>query len=313
MSRSKTSLSVFALAGALIVPAVFACDTGGDADAVLELVDDALEMENEAIAIICDCWEELEIGDSKNDCLDDQILPSQRRCIEDAYLRDAAASRIYLDCLVPLQAELNACLDDKLECSDVGPTHVCFEDFDLGLESCIEPPNSVERGLGECYGDSGLYGSDSGGEPAPSDSGSDPEPGGTTGTSGPGDGDPPGDSAEEGGGEVGEPPVEDSGSTCQPGDFVCGDDSCIPAGWECDDYEDCPGGEDELECGGTATTGFACDDTTFECGDGSCIPGDWECDDYTDCADGEDEANCEGPSADGDDGGESGGGPVPPG
>ena len=234
MPCSKTSLSLFALAGALIVPAAFACDTAGDDDAVLELVDDALEMENEAIAIICDCWEVLEIGDSKNDCLDDQILPSQRRCIEDAYLRDAAASRIYLDCFVPLQAELNDCLDDKLECSDVGPTHACFEDFDLGLESCIELPNSVERGLGECYGGAGLYGGDGGDDG--DGSGGDPAPGATTG---PGGGDGPGDSADEGG-ESEEPPVEDSGTTCQPGDFVCGDDSCIDADWECDGDDDCP-------------------------------------------------------------------------
>lgn len=262
MPCSNTSLSVFALAGALIVPAVLACDTEGDADAVLELVDDALAMENEGIAIICDCWQELEIGDSKNDCLDDQILPSQRRCIEDAYLRDAAASRIYLECLVPLQAELNTCLDDKLACGDVGPTLACFEDFDLGLGNCIEPPNSVKRGLGECYGDSGLYGSDSGGEPGPSDSGGDPEPGGTTGTGGQGDGDGPGDGAEEDEGEVGEPPGEDSGSTCQPGDFVCDDDSCIPAGWECDGEEDCAGGEDEANCEGPSA------DSGGEDGDG---------------------------------------------
>jgi len=313
MSCSKTSLSVFALAGALIVPGVLACDTAGDDDAVLELIDDALEMENRAIEIICDCWDELDLADSRNDCLDDQILPSQRRCIEDAYLRDAAASRVYLDCLVPLQAELNDCLNDKLECSNVGPTNACFEDFDLGLESCIELPNTVERGLGDCYGDSGLYGSDSGSAPSgpggsggtPSDSGGEPAPGGTSGGEGPDDS---GGESETGG----EPAPDDGTTTCQPGDFVCGDGSCISADWECDGENDCAGGEDEAECGGATTAGPSteCDDTTFECGDGLCIPGDWECDGYDDCAGGEDEAECGG--APGDSGDSGGDGPAPP-
>ena len=268
MSCSTNRLSIFALAGALLGPGALACDKPGNDDAVLGLIEDALAHENDGIAIICDCWEELGEA-SRNDCLDDQILPSQRRCIEDAYLRDSEASRIYLECLVPLRVELNDCLDDKLECSDAGPTGACFEDFDLGLESCIELPNSVERGLGDCYAGGGLYSDD-----APADS--------------------------EGDG----PPTTE----CQPGDFVCADDACIPANWECDGYDDCSGGEDEADCGGTTTEGPSteCDDTTFECGDGLCIPGQWECDGYDDCSGGEDEADCggtttEGPSTECDD------------
>ena len=31
--------------------------------------------------------------------------------------------------------------------------------------------------------------------------------------------------------------------------FQCNDGECQPAEWECDDYTDCAGGEDELNCG----------------------------------------------------------------
>lgn len=227
----------------LVAPFGLACDSTDADTRVLARIDDALRLENDAIAIVCDCWEELGEA-SRSACLDDQILPSQRRCIEDAYLRESAAAQLYLECLVPLIGELNACLDEKLACEDPGPTAACFDDFDLGLRECVALPNSVQRGLDECYagaginngggeGDDGMPAADGGGEdPAPGTWGGDDDGSPTPGTGTGNDGDGEGTGAFE----------------CPEGDFVCSDDRCIPAASVCDGDSDCSQGEDELEC-----------------------------------------------------------------
>ncbi|XP_005107426.1 low-density lipoprotein receptor-related protein 8 [Aplysia californica] len=35
---------------------------------------------------------------------------------------------------------------------------------------------------------------------------------------------------------------------CGGGQFRCGDNSCIPYFWRCDEDNDCPGAEDERDC-----------------------------------------------------------------
>ncbi|MEM6991421.1 MAG: LDL receptor domain-containing protein [Myxococcota bacterium] len=310
MMRSlKPFLTWAAICTATTVPFALACDpAASDDERVLELIDDAIGLENDAIGVICDCWEELG-ENSRNDCLDDQILPSQRRCIEDSYLRESAASKLHLECLVPLMGELNTCLDAKLECQDADPTDACFEDFDLGLRDCVVLPNSVRRGLEDCYGSGGINAADGGSAPDGNTTADDGATGGeapmgTTSGSGGDEGPPPPPDEGTGGGGVGE---------CSGDVYACADEMCIPADWECDDYEDCAGGEDESNCGGTpdpndegtATSGITCDRNTFECNDGSCIPAEWVCDEYDDCAGAEDELNC-GPM--GDTGGEESGG-----
>lgn len=37
---------------------------------------------------------------------------------------------------------------------------------------------------------------------------------------------------------------------CTSGQFTCNNNLCIPTSWVCDDYPDCEGGEDELDCKG---------------------------------------------------------------
>ena len=273
--RPIRTLCILALAGSLLGPAALACKGPSDAEVVLDLVDRALTLENDGIAILCDCHEAL--GDaSKNDCLADQLLPSQRRCIEDAYLRDAKASRAYLECLVPLLSELNECVDAKLECSDIDPVFACLDDLDLGLESCIELPKSVDRGLEDCYDGGGLIGDDGATSGVADDE--------SSGTDGTGDDTGPEVPETTAAGESSGGSGSAEGTTTAPeGTSEVGEDS--------------------------VGDGPACDDTTFECNDGTCIFGEWECDGFEDCADGEDEANCGG-SSEGSSG--SGDGPVPP-
>ncbi|MBL8945928.1 MAG: hypothetical protein JNK45_22380 [Myxococcales bacterium] len=158
------------LCGALLTLLVAACDLGSSDDGdVLALIDDVITLGNDNVAIVCDCWDEAGFA-SRTDCLDDQILPSQRRCVEEAYQRDPDAARLYLECVVPLVRELGECLDARLSCVDPSGTDACFDDYDLGRESCVEVPRSVQRALDDC--DAG--GSDS--APTPDDSG--PAPGG---------------------------------------------------------------------------------------------------------------------------------------
>jgi hypothetical protein len=52
---------------------------------------------------------------------------------------------------------------------------------------------------------------------------------------------------------------------CAPGDFVCGDQSCIPGEWECDNLADCSDGSDEAPVNPT-------------CPGGPDVPPGWTCD-----------------------------------
>ncbi|MCH9684792.1 MAG: LDL receptor domain-containing protein [Deltaproteobacteria bacterium] len=102
----------------------------------------------------------------------------------------------------------------------------------------------------------------------------------------------------------------DSGSdTCSASEWTCDDGSCIPDSWHCDgEYNDCPSGEDEQQCGDSDGNGSgggnSCAADEWTCNDGACIPADWQCDgQYTDCAGGEDEDDCSDPGGDGGDSG----------
>ncbi|KAL5006139.1 hypothetical protein ScPMuIL_017297 [Solemya velum] len=76
-------------------------------------------------------------------------------------------------------------------------------------------------------------------------------------------------------------------ASCLDGYFRCGDNSCIPEQWLCDNHVDCPDGSDE-DCG-CQLPGVS---ETFECTGGACIPDVWVCDGVNDCSDGSDELDC---------------------
>ncbi|MFO0632640.1 MAG: hypothetical protein U0168_07310 [Nannocystaceae bacterium] len=134
---------------------------GGDVE---QLVAEVIEINNDNIEIVCDCWDEAGFS-SRGACLEDQILPSQRRCVEEAYGREPEASSLYLDCITPLLRELGTCLDERLSCTAPDGTDACFADYDLGRESCVELPRSVDRALEDC----GLGGSSSSSDPGTTD------------------------------------------------------------------------------------------------------------------------------------------------
>lgn len=147
----------------LAMPFAVACDPGDPDAEVRALIEESIDLANETVDVFCDCWEEF--GEpSRSECLGDQVLPAQRRCIEDAYLRDAEASKLRLECTTKLLGEYRDCLDAKLECSDAGPANACGQDLDIGVQECIELPNSVERALGDCSAGSGPAASGGGGD-----------------------------------------------------------------------------------------------------------------------------------------------------
>ncbi|XP_069975233.1 uncharacterized protein [Penaeus vannamei] len=74
-------------------------------------------------------------------------------------------------------------------------------------------------------------------------------------------------------------------STC--GGFPCSDGYCIPIYWECDDVNDCAGGEDESNC-------YTCPLGWYRCSSGKCISKQWLCDGWADCSDAADELMCGG-------------------
>ncbi|XP_042890714.1 uncharacterized protein LOC122265444 [Penaeus japonicus] len=68
--------------------------------------------------------------------------------------------------------------------------------------------------------------------------------------------------------------------------YFCSVGYCIPKYWLCDEYNDCPSGEDELGCD-------SCSYGSFRCSSGKCIPNAWVCDGSMDCSDAADELICD--------------------
>lgn len=83
-------------------------------------------------------------------------------------------------------------------------------------------------------------------------------------------------------------------SSCGPSEVPCGNITCIPKSWLCDDDVDCQDQSDESpeRCGRNPTPPAKCSSSEMQCGSGECIHRKWHCDGDSDCKDGSDEKNC---------------------
>ena len=92
---------------------------------------------------------------------------------------------------------------------------------------------------------------------------------------------------------------------CHNDDFLCNDLSCIPESKQCNNIQDCPRGEDEIECSykGCEIPGVncqinctwphcKCNAEFFQCDCGGCVPAGTVCDFEMNCLDGSDEIYC---------------------
>jgi hypothetical protein len=125
------------------------CQPTGE-EALSDNLDDFVNESNEQNAILCDCWQQLGYM-TQQACTDTAILPARRRCIEDALAEDVGASNDRLECQVPLMQEYTACLNERLACDDIMAANVCGDDYNLGLEECVNLPNSVIRDYDACF------------------------------------------------------------------------------------------------------------------------------------------------------------------
>jgi hypothetical protein len=72
------------------------------------------------------------------------------RCIKDAYAEDPDAAIDYLECVVPLEREYTACIEQRLECTDLSAGDPCGDDYAVGMDTCIQLPRTNTRDLAIC-------------------------------------------------------------------------------------------------------------------------------------------------------------------
>jgi hypothetical protein len=108
---------------------------------------------NEQVAVQCDCWQELGYA-TQMACTDTGILPSRRRCVEDAFAEDVTASNTWMDCVLPLQEEYTTCINDRITCDNFQASRQpCDDDYNLGYMECVGLPMSVQRDYDNCFPD----------------------------------------------------------------------------------------------------------------------------------------------------------------
>lgn len=133
-----------------LVPAVLAALAASCGESLAERVDVLIDEFDRMNSLYCDCYEQYGFEDRVECELDDAVLPAERRCIAEAFARDESASMEYIDCLLPLRREFNACLDSRLECESEDSDEACYDDMSVGFETCGDLPPAVSRALDEC-------------------------------------------------------------------------------------------------------------------------------------------------------------------
>lgn len=143
-----------AISLSLTALAAFGCADTPPEEQLVDRIDVYVDQLNEQAIVFCDCFDEAG-HENRSDCQEanGEILPSKRRCYDDAFVRDIGATNTWLDCLQPLEDEFTSCLNTKLICSDLGNSATaCVDDYGTGRKNCIELPASIERALEDCEG-----------------------------------------------------------------------------------------------------------------------------------------------------------------
>lgn len=137
------------MATALVATTLLACSNDDDSlESLMREYDDEYAAQAE---IECDCFSEEGYADRTSCEAEGRPLPSEQRCVEDALQRDEKASRDWLECRIPLEREYTACLDTRLVCGDYEAVDACYDDYSIGVDNCIELPESVSRAISNCY------------------------------------------------------------------------------------------------------------------------------------------------------------------
>ena len=137
---------------ALIFGALALASAGCGGPSIKDMVQEASALSNKAVTLVCsDCFDELGF-DSQGACEDyiGLIGPNRERCYVEAYERDQDASDLYLECITKLQQGVVECIEGRLNCDDGDSLSTCYEDFSVGVDRCIEPPNTVLNALDDC-------------------------------------------------------------------------------------------------------------------------------------------------------------------
>lgn len=140
------------LALMICVFAAYGCgDEETPEDKLVSGLDEFQAEVNEQAEVSCDCWQESNFA-SREACQEMfEILPSRRRCIDDALAQDVTASQQWLDCTLPLEAEYTTCINDKLMCDVADSLKACVDDYNTGTDNCIKLPNAVDRDYNDCF------------------------------------------------------------------------------------------------------------------------------------------------------------------
>ena len=134
----------------LLVLSSFAC---AKEEPISDLVDKVIDELKAQATIICDCHEQLGYASiSECETAYGYIGPAQRRCVIEAYQQDESAARDYAECVTPLEQEYTACANMRLDCSDLTSLDPCGDDYQVGLDQCIQLPQSIVRDLEACFG-----------------------------------------------------------------------------------------------------------------------------------------------------------------
>ena len=110
-TRHPSHLLRHALLALSLAPAC-TYDSSAD-DPLAARTDQLIDELNAQNAVYCDCYDEWGYADRAQCEGEDAIGPSQRRCITDAFARDAEASQQYLDCMLPLEREFTGCANSR--------------------------------------------------------------------------------------------------------------------------------------------------------------------------------------------------------